>query len=103
VHEGLNVTGEIASLKRPFYHHPNGGLSKGFEKINSYTTLDEEGANRYPLKLHLYLGGLFAFMREYFLFYRFLDGVPGLIYSKQRSFYHFAKYAKRWERSSKQP
>jgi len=97
VHENLKVTGKIASLKNPFYHHPPGGLSKAIEKINYYTTLDENGPSRFPLKLHLYLGGLFAFLREYFFYYRFLDGVPGLIYSKKRSFYHFAKYAKRWE------
>lgn len=101
VHEGLKINGKIGSLKNPFYHHPPGGMSKAIEKLNSYTTLDEGGSNRFPLKLHLYLGGLFAFLWEYFFFYRFLDGVPGLIYSKQISFYHFTKYAKRWERSSK--
>lgn len=97
VHERVALKGKIGHLTHPILHYSHQNLAKTIDKLNSYTDLAKDGENRFPLLLHLTVGGIFTFLQEYFLYYRFLDGMPGLIYSQEKSFYVFTKYAKRWE------
>ncbi len=97
IHEVLVVSGTIGRLKKPMHHLYARELAPHIDKLNRYTTLHRNGKNRLPSVIQLLVGGLYTFCLEYFVYYRFLDGIPGLIYSRMRSFYSFTKYAKRWE------
>ncbi len=96
IHEVLVVDREIGRLRRPIYHLYVREIDPFIDKLNRYTTLHRSGKNRLPPVVQLMLGGMYAFILEYFVYYRLLDGIPGLIYSRMRSFYTFTKYAKRW-------
>jgi glycosyltransferase involved in cell wall biosynthesis len=96
IHEVLVVDGRVGRLRNPIYHLYVREIDPFIDKLNRYTTLHQRGANRSPPTVQLFLSGTYTFVREYFLYYRILDGIPGLIYSRMRSFYSFTKYAKRW-------
>lgn len=98
VHEHAEVEGKIGRLSQSILHYSHQNISKSIEKLNVYSSLHVDGKNRFPLFFHLALGWVFTFCQEYFFYYRFLDGMPGLIYSQQKSFYVSTKYAKRWEK-----
>ena len=97
IHEVLVVGGPVGRLRRPLSHLFVEDLDAYLDKLNRYTTRHRGGNSRLAPVLAMLLGGVYTFVREYFIYYRFLDGIPGFIYSRMRSFYTFAKYAKRWE------
>ncbi len=95
----LAVTGSIGWLKEPFVHHPYENLEKYFEKFNHYTTLSaralyEEGKHASVPMLLLRLP--FNFLKAFVFRLGFLDGVRGLIWSVNSSFFVFTKYMKLW-------
>lgn len=100
IHEVLVVDGKIGHLQTPIHHMYVRELAPFVDKLNRYTTLHEHGGNRMPPVVLLVLGAPYTFLLEYFLRYRFLDGMPGFIYSMMRGFYTFTKYAKRWRARS---
>jgi len=96
IHEVLVVDGKTGRLRKPIHHLYVREIDPFIDKLNTYTTLHRSGKNRLPSVVQLMLGGMYTFVLEYVVHYRFLDGIRGLIYSRMRSFYTFTKYAKRW-------
>lgn len=98
VNERLEVKGKTGRLTYPILHYSHQNLSKTIDKLNIYTSLDNEGTHRFSILFHLAFDWIFTFFKEYLFYYRFLDGIPGLIFSQEKCFYVFTKYAKRWEK-----
>lgn len=99
VHEKLTVDGTVGHLKEPFVHHPYESLEQYFEKFNHYTSL--AARTLYQNKKHtsvclLVLRMPFEFFKRYVLQLGFLDGIRGLIWSANSTFYVFVKYMKLW-------
>lgn len=100
IHEHIVVKGETSKLTHPLIHFFTPDLNVWIDKLNRYTELSVVKQNRYWALFEMIFGAPYTFIREYFFYYRILDGIPGFIYSKIRSFYSFTKYAKRWEKAS---
>ncbi len=81
-------------------HHSYRDLSQYVSKLDLYTRLWAEDATpEKEFRLWRLVGSpLWAFLRMYVLRRGFLDGVEGLILSIGTAYYHFMKYARRWER-----
>ncbi len=100
VHEKLNITGEIGTLKNDLLHFTDDNLLHYFNKFNKYTSLAaedlaEKGA---PFRIwHLFIKPIYTFFKMFILKLGFLDGLHGFVLSVLSSAYVFTKYAKLWE------
>lgn len=100
VHEKLDVTGEIATLKHDLLHFTDDNLLHYFNKFNKYTSLaaddlEEKGT---PFRVwYLVIKPTYTFFKMFILRRGFLDGLHGFILSILSSAYVFTKYAKLWE------
>ncbi len=99
VHEKVEVA-RVGFLKGHLVHwaYPNAELL--MEKLNRYTDLEARGRLEKGVRSGLYgfcWRPFYRFLRNYFLKLGFLDGLPGLIYCFQYSFYAFLTECKLWE------
>ncbi len=100
VHEGLDINGEIGSLKNDLNHYTDPSIDHYFKKFNTYTSLAaldlfKQGKNA-SLKDFL-VRPIFLFVKMYIFRLGFLDGLHGLILAFFSSAYVFTKYTKLWE------
>lgn len=99
VHERLETTGPVGTLRNPLHHASVVTLDDSIDKMNRYSTdgarmLHEQG-RRGSLAAAL-ARGFWTFLRTYFLQAGFLDGREGLmlaIANAQGSYYRQAKLA----------
>ena len=100
VHEGLEVTGPLGTLKNPINHFSYDTIESYFDKFNKYTTLAatqlyQNGKKFCLLKVLCTLP--FEFIKRYVLKLGFLDGMRGLFWASFSTYYVYVKYAKLWQ------
>ncbi|MBI3893378.1 MAG: glycosyltransferase family 2 protein [Candidatus Wallbacteria bacterium] len=102
VHERLQFDPgvQIGRLREPYHHDTYRDLSHYVEKMNRYSDLFAAGAGGDARVgfARLAASPLWAFVKMYVLKRGFLDGVEGLVLAVGTAYYHFLKYAKRWDR-----
>lgn len=104
VHERLEIDGPEGELASDLLHYTDPSLSHYLDKFNKYTSLaaEELAEDRRSFSLGLItIRPAWTFIRMYFLKRGFLDGLPGLILCVLSSCYVFTKYAKLWEKTSR--
>jgi glycosyltransferase involved in cell wall biosynthesis len=97
VHESVVVRGPVSRLRGELEHQPYADISDHLRKIDSYTTLwaqQAHAAGRGSSLLHVSLGALWAFFRNYVLKRGFMLGSVGLLISVLNTHYTFVKLAK---------
>lgn len=100
VHEGLEVSGTLATLKNPVNHFSYDTIENYFTKFNKYTTLAaqqmyQNGKRFCLLKVLLTLP--FEFLKRYALKLGVLDGMRGLLWASFSTYYVYVKYTKLWQ------
>ena len=100
VHEGLEVTGPLQTLKNPINHFSYNTIEDYFTKFNKYTSLAAaqlyQNGKRFCLpKVLLTLP--FEFLKRYVLKLGVLDGMRGLLWASFSTYYVYVKYTKLWQ------
>ncbi|MBE0646668.1 MAG: glycosyltransferase family 2 protein [Bacteroidales bacterium] len=97
VHEGVEVTGEVARLRGEVLHYSYRDLAHHLEKINYYTSRAAESyvqrGKRFP-KIWVILKFPISFLQFYCCKAGFLDGYPGFMWSLLGALYASLKIAK---------
>jgi len=105
VHEAMRVDGSVGQLRHPFDHFTYRSLSAYLQRMDRYSTLaaDElwQGGRRARIS-DLCLRPPATFLRMYLLRAGFRDGTAGLILAGLYAAQTLAKYAKLWERGSRE-
>ena len=105
VHESVRVNGRVGTLRSELYHDSYRDVSEHLSTMNRYTTLAAAQMVADGRRAHwvdLISQPPLVFWRNYLWRQGFRDGLPGLIVSLMNSYYVFCKYAKLWERQTKQ-
>ena len=105
VHETIEATGPVGTLKNPLIHHCYPTLDEYIEHMNRYSSagagllVDSGRAPRSLLALlwNALLNPLATFLYNYFFRLGFLDGREGLLQHLNHSVYIHWKYAKAWQ------
>ena len=81
-------------------HYHVDSINSYLEKINRYTTLEQERFKEKNTKfsvLKLFIRPIYEFIKIYFLKKGFLDGMPGFIFAVLHAQYKFIQHAKLYE------
>lgn len=101
VHELIEIEGDIGTLKNDLLHIHYTSLTQFIERLNRYTTNDAnylfasnekitwEDAIRFPVE---------EFLRRYFLWRGYKDGLHGLVLSLLQALSRAVVFAKLWEK-----
>lgn len=92
VHEKFETSLKIGSLNGFIVHSPHPSLKEFLLSINEYSTIRARGLVRKNYNSNFILIFAFPFLKfiqTYFLYFGFLDGVPGFTYSFMMSFHSF--------------
>ncbi len=106
VHEKIDCSGEVATLRGDLLHYPYEDLAAQQRKITAYIELfvrqsADAGTTTSPPGI---LGRcLWRFVRAYFLKGGFLDGFPGLVAAVVNAHYTFLRYASLYEARTTRP
>ncbi len=104
VHEGVEVTGPVGTLKGKIIHYSYRDLFHHLQKINTYTTQAAEGYTATGRRFSK-AWAAFKFPVSFFVFYiiklGILDGYPGFLWSFFAAFYGSVKVAKTIEMQEK--
>jgi glycosyltransferase involved in cell wall biosynthesis len=102
VHEGVEVSGAVGSLRVPLNHYTYYSLAQYLSKLNEYTSLDV--ANRLNEKgdsavhwFNFILNPLSVFVRMFIVLRGFRDGFRGFLLAVYSSFYKLVLLGKAWE------
>ncbi|RJO64267.1 MAG: glycosyltransferase family 2 protein [Candidatus Omnitrophota bacterium] len=105
IHEKILIDGKVGVLKNIVYHHAYDDLSEHIIKLDFYTRLEAEelwkkGTRLKGLDYALYLFAkpVFAFLRKYFGYKGYREGVRGFLISVMTAFVVLLSYAKLWEK-----
>lgn len=100
VHEIWEVKGRTEELNKPLWHYSHPDLSEFLDKINRNTSIDAkfyfEQGKKFSL-LELIFFPVIKFLKNYFFYLGFLDGMAGLIIAGVMSFNSFLIRAKLME------
>lgn len=97
VHEKLNVTGSIGTLKNFMIHYTYKGLAYSLQKKDSYAWFQAHTSHKKGKKVtyfHLLFKPFYRFFSTYILKRGFMDGVPGLALASINAYGVFSRYAK---------
>ena len=97
VHERVELTGPVGSLRNHMLHDSYGSIASYFDKLNDYTTAgatDLHARGRTAGVAMIVLRFPFTFIRQYFLRGHVLNGYPGFLWSMFSAMYPVVKYAK---------
>lgn len=100
VHEGLEVSGTLSTLKNPVNHFSYDTVEDYFTKFNKYTSLAAKQLHQNGRKfclLRVLLTLPFEFIKRYIIKLGFLDGIRGLFWASFSTYYVYVKYAKLWQ------
>ncbi|MBU4129057.1 glycosyltransferase family 2 protein [bacterium] len=101
VHEAVQAEGKKDYLKGAIEHFTARSIGEYLRRLDKYARLtikEREGrAGWYRIFFH----PPFTFFKMYIIKRGFLDGIHGLILALCHSYYTFSKYARLWEKSSK--
>jgi glycosyltransferase involved in cell wall biosynthesis len=96
VHEGLEVSGEVGSLRGAMIHRPYRNIGHHLTKIIKYARWGAEdlrARGRRPSVWALVTRPSWRFIRDYFVYSGWRDGIQGFIAAVLSSFAAFLKYA----------
>jgi len=101
VHESLEVTGEIGTIREPFEHIPYPSVSSFLKKMNFYTTFQADFWEKDGMKSSLWRSFRFflfrpisRFLRRYFFLGGFRDGWQGYLAALGDAFQIAVSWAK---------
>lgn len=100
VHEKLVVEGKIAGLTGLIYHYSYLNLTHFIQKMNLYTDRSAHAmalAGKTTSLTRILVKAPFYFVKHYFLYGNWRNGVSGLIWSWMNTWYHTLKYLKLFE------
>lgn len=102
VHEAAEVEGKKGYLKGVIEHFTAKSIGEYLRRLDKYArlTIEERGGRASWHQVFFYPP--FTFFKMYIMKRGFLEGIHGLILALCHSYYTFSKYARLWERSSKQ-
>jgi len=110
VHESLQVTGRVGTLRGDILHYSYLTLDDYFDKFDRYTALEAErllaAGTRFSAAgaaNQMLVRPAVKFLRRYFLKGGFRDGVPGLLAALFNSMTMSVSYARFWEKSRSHP
>jgi glycosyltransferase involved in cell wall biosynthesis len=101
IHEKLLVEGEIKCLKEPILHYSHLRISDFVKKMNLYTDMEAKvSASGTPLIMlsRIIIIPIVVFFYKYIYQLGFLDRWHGMVLAVLKSFYHFLREAKRFEK-----
>jgi len=104
IHEYVELDGEIKNITSLLLHFSFPTISSHLEKINTYSSLSAKVAfekNKKSSLLAAILKGTFKFFKMFILQLGFMDGMTGLILSKNSAFGVYLKYIKIYELNKK--
>lgn len=90
----------VGRIKAPYFHDTYEDLHHYIEKMNRYSSLfarDPATDPRFSWPRML-ASPLTGFLKTYVLKLGFLDGPQGFVLAVGTAYYHFLKYAKKWEK-----
>lgn len=96
VHEGLEVRGEVARLRGTMIHRPYRDIAHHIAKVVKYAkwgAQDLRDRGRNPSVWALVTRPAWRFVRDYFLYSGWRDGIQGFIAAVLSAFAAFLKYA----------
>jgi glycosyltransferase involved in cell wall biosynthesis len=102
VHGGYTVPGEKGRLRHPLHHYSYDSIAHYLVKMNDYTSLQVTNLLRskpgyVPGPAKLLFSPLSHFVRNYFTWKGYRDGMEGFLLAVLDSIYALALYAKLWE------
>jgi glycosyltransferase involved in cell wall biosynthesis len=103
-HEKVLLRGQADRLHGNLYHYTYEDISDHLQTLNSLTEVAAQETARRGKRArvaHLVLHPFWRFLRFYFLRGGIRDGIPGLFVAITSAFYVFLKYAKLWERTTR--
>jgi glycosyltransferase involved in cell wall biosynthesis len=108
VHEAIRVEGPVGNTQHAIEHHTYPDIASYISRINGYSSLAvdvmaEKGISVFKASwMNILFRPVLTFVLRYFFRLGFLDGKRGLVLNLFHSWYVFAKYAKAWERKSRE-
>ena len=102
VHEAVQIAGKKDYLKGSIEHFTAKSIGEYLKRMDKYAKLTIEERGGRAGWHQVFFRPPFTFFKMYIIKRGFLDGIHGLILALCHSFYTFSKYARLWERSSKQ-
>lgn len=99
VHEVWRIEGKVGELKNPLLHYSHQTIKEFLEDTNFYTTLNAQAFFREGIKASFWQILVYPpakFVKNYFFFLGFLDGMPGLLQAIFMGFHSFLTRAKLW-------
>lgn len=100
VHEVFNTARKVKRLDNFLNHYPHPTISDFIYDINFYSTLRAKELYSHGIStniIQIIIYPLFKFLLTYFIYFGFLDGSPGFIYSFFMSFHSFLVRAKLYQ------
>ncbi len=100
VHEKVDISGNTQKLKGQLLHYSYDNIDQYFQKFNFYTTKAAEtllaNGSKGRNVLVIVLGFPVYFIKNYFIYRNFLNGMPGFLWALFSSLYPMVKYLKLW-------
>lgn len=100
VHEYWEIKGHVSTLRNPLIHHPHQTIREFLDDINRYSTIHARIAQKegHRATFLTILGNPSGkFLRNYFIFFGLLDGIPGIVVALMMSLHSFLAQAKLWK------
>ena len=100
VHETWKINGRLGLLNHPILHYPHPTIKEFLKEINFYSSLHAEVAHKEGKRtnyLLILLKPKLKFLKNYFYYFGFLDGIQGLIVALMMSFHSFLTQCKLWQ------
>lgn len=103
VHELIEISGEVGTLKNDFLHHHYNSISQFLARLDKYTTNDAQYLLKKGEKINWTDAVKFPadeFFRRFFLWEGYKDGLHGLVLSLLQAFSRLIVFAKIWEKQN---
>ena len=105
IHEKILIDGKVGLLKNMVYHHSYDDLSEHIVKLDFYTRLEAEELwkkgvrlKSFEYVLYLFAKPVFSFLRKYFGYQGYREGIRGFLISVMTALVVLLSYAKLWEK-----
>ncbi|MEW6075713.1 MAG: glycosyltransferase family 2 protein [Candidatus Omnitrophota bacterium] len=105
IHEKILIDGKVGLLKNMVYHYSYDDLSEHIVKLDFYTRLEAEELWKRGIRLkgfdfvlYFFAKPVFIFLRKYFGYQGYREGVRGFLISVTNALVVLLSYAKLWEK-----
>lgn len=99
VHEIWKIKGKVGTLAFPLLHYPHPSVSGFLERIDLYSTICAKELFQKEERTNFFLIIAYPtakFVKNFFLNFGFLDGLPGFLHAVFMSFHSFLTRGKLW-------